>query len=941
MRQLEINTYTRSDLEITDKHFGTNVIVQDTVNQVVNGVPTQSFMAAINALDISDIRYPAGAPDAAYADGILINNELPEHLVNFMDAMAADGRQVVVVTPTFGSYTNAAEMQRFAELLLRDYAPTIRAFEIGNEYWQQQGETDYGQIANETTLAISAASDLVGRDADIWVQMANAGAVGSEFLNHPTLGWQPRTVEANKTIIAQLSDEALAQIDGVVEHGYFREEGQTFGPLEESTTMIWLDVQTWREELGKELDLAITEWNVKTNNEGQHGLKAASSLLFHFENLITLGADDMHIWAAQHNTKTDLAGTGDVLFDDDTGIVNNSVNGVIFDLLSTNLVGKELLDLDLLGDQTFINTHAYADDNQMVVYVASRSNETETVQFSTGSLVPEAALESALLISYDNSPESSDGVRFSTSSGGFVAADFLMVDGERHYINEHDARGSVDVLDLAEVRDGTSALFTLKPYEVVQLTYNIAERELVNGTSGNDNLSYGAGSQFVRALEGNDTIDGGQGADTIFGGEGNDRIVGGAGPDAIAGQGGNDYLSGWGGHDDMSGGEGDDILFGFQGNDELDGGSGNDMLRGDEGNDTLLGQSGFDTLEGGDGQDSLYGGNSADRILGGEGNDTIYGGSGFDQLSGGNGSDLLDGGADSDLISGGLGNDQISDLYGNNRVFGGGGFDTITTGAGNDTIFGENHADRISGGAGDDMLNGGWGFDILSGDAGNDILDGGIHNDRLMGGSGDDTLYGQAGFDFLEGGMGHDALYGGNQADRMTGGFGNDVMDGGDGLDYLFGGNQNDTIDGGADADTVIGGNGNDLIQGGTGDDRMLGGTGDDLIFGQDGNDNIFAGAGFDIIEGGAGDDRLFGNFNADTFVFAAGHGNDVIGDFEQGNANEKIDLSALSVPDDGGSWLDSMSQNGGDVVIDTGAASSITIVGTDVDTIFSQHLLV
>lgn len=806
MKQLQIADVNETDFLIQDKHFGSNIIAVDGLNgglfetdQASNGTPKESFMDAVHALDVADLRYPAGAPDVAFQEGLLINDALPEHLSNFMDAMVADGRQAVIVTPTFGSYTNRAELQRFTELLLEKYGANIRAIEIGNEYWQQQGETAYGQIANETALAVAAAEATTGVAVDVWVQMANASGAATEFTSESGLGWQPRIIEANKTIINQLSDQALAAIDGVVEHAYYRADTQEIGSLEDTTNYVWLDVQTWREETGRDFDLAITEWNVKTTNENQHGLKSVSILLQHFEHLIELGADDLHFWSVQHNTKTDLAGSNLVLFDEETGVVNNSVGGVIFDLMSSNIIGKELIDLGLSGDDSFINTHAYRGDDELVIYVASRSHDKVSIDFGLGAFFPGAQLQSATLVSYDTGPDSSDGVRFSQSARGFVEADYLMIDGERHYVNEHDARGAIEILSVPEGTTPAGFQFDLKPYEVVQLVYELDTLDVpqgTNGTQSDDNLAFEAGNQFIELWGGNDTVNAGQGADTIMAGTGDDRIIGGPGNDLIKGEEGNDFLSGWGGSDVIFGGEGDDRLSGLQGSDTLEGGSGNDWIEGGKDADVLNGGAGMDTLKGGDGADVLEGGNDDDLLIGG------------------------------------------------------------------------NHADLITGGAGNDFVIG-------------------------------DT-----------------------------------------GVDYLFKTTQNDTMDGGTGNDTLIGGAGEDEITGGSGNDRLLGGTGDDMVSGGLGNDQIFGGAGVDVINGGQGNDTLEGDFDADTFVFAMGHGHDVIRDLEFGNEAEKIDLSAISAGADPQDWQAAMTQDGTDVVIKTGADSSIRVLNGDLGALLEYHII-
>lgn len=123
--------------------------------------------------------------------------------------------------------------------------------------------------------------------------------------------------------------------------------------------------------------------------------------------------------------------------------------------------------------------------------------------------------------------------------------------------------------------------------------------------------------------------------------------------------------------------------------------------------------------------------------------------------------------------------------------------------------------------------------------------------------------------------------YGGG--DWIRTGLGNDLISGGNGRDTLIGLGGADRINGDQDGDFIYGGDGNDRLNGGVGvaGDILSGGAGDDLLIGWDGKDTMTGGAG------------------ADTFRFSAavqsriGYA-DIITDFDDGNTNDRIDLSAL-----------------------------------------------
>ena len=298
--------------------------------------------------------------------------------------------------------------------------------------------------------------------------------------------------------------------------------------------------------------------------------------------------------------------------------------------------------------------------------------------------------------------------------------------------------------------------------------------------------------------------------------------------------------------------------------------------------------------------------------------------------------------------TGGSGADRILGNNANNRLLGGDGFDTIYGGLGNDRIIGGDKADRLYGGSGNDQITGSSGADILYGEAGNDTLNSGDEADRLYGVARAMTCCAAGGLraprlmDFgarramtrswvswaMICSMAAPAMTFSTVATRPTTSTarpGNDTLRGGQGFDRLLAGDGDDFARGGSEDDGIFGGAGNDTLNGESGNDRMFGETGDDTMDGATGNDTLSGGAGFDKLIGGAGNDVLAGNFNADTFVFANGHGRDTITDFDALNDLEKIDLSGVSAVVNMFDLLSNhATQVGQNVVIDTGGGNSI-----------------
>ena len=390
----------------------------------------------------------------------------------------------------------------------------------------------------------------------------------------------------------------------------------------------------------------------------------------------------------------------------------------------------------------------------------------------------------------------------------------------------------------------------------------------------------------------------------------------------------------------------------------------------------LTGRDGLnDTLQGGTGDDTLSGGTGPDTFVFVEdsGNDTItdfYKSerdkidlSGFnakitweelstkittvtnaDNVVTGVRIDLSDWGGGTITLQGGIRSvsDVTADMFelpdGSTRwLYGTEDADTIDGGAGQDVIYG------MEGG---DTLRGGGGHDWLFGDEGADRLEGGGGDDLLMGGEGDDVLIAGEGDDMLVGGEGDDTLTGGGGADAFifAPGHGSDTI-----TDFTQG---EDTINLRAFTDITsfadlngsqVGGDTMIVLDANTGDSIRLTGvqfsdlSASDFTFYQNeytgtaGADTLNGGAGDDTITGLGGDDTLTGGEGADTFVFAAGHGNDTITDFTDGE--DAIDLSAFT----GISGFDDLTvaQNGEDTVITVPGGGTITLqdfTSTDLD---------
>jgi Ca2+-binding RTX toxin-like protein len=413
------------------------------------------------------------------------------------------------------------------------------------------------------------------------------------------------------------------------------------------------------------------------------------------------------------------------------------------------------------------------------------------------------------------------------------------------------------------------------------------ETSPVQGTAGNDHM-VGYRDQDGTQIDGDDGPD-----DVILGFGGNDKIFAGAGADDVYGGAGNDFIRAQ---------AGDDLIYGEAGRDFLDGGTGADTMYGGLGNDIYFVDHLSDVVseEGGDGTDTvksrvsytladglenlwLQKGSTATTGVGNAARNMIVGNQLDNLLDGRDGNDNLIAGAGDDTVHGGEGHDKLHGNDGHDELRGEAGNDKLHGGTGNDTVYGGDGNDVLCPGLGDDVMYGGDGNDLLSGNAGADVAYGGAGNDTYKITDALDTIVEYAN-------EGHDVVHA--KADVTLSDHVEDVFlfgshdlnaTGNSGANRLLGNTGDNLLSGMGGDDHMDGRHGNDTLFGGDGQDKLHGHVGDDHLFGGADADVISGGTGDDMIRGGSGNDRMYGDQGADTFIFAAGDGQDSIGGFETG----------------------------------------------------------
>ena len=508
---------------------------------------------------------------------------------------------------------------------------------------------------------------------------------------------------------------------------------------------------------------------------------------------------------------------------------------------------------------------------------------------------------------------------------------------------------------------------------------NYWDNVTMKGGKGNDTITNSGENVYITAGAGKDTIKNYSDKVIINSGADDDSIKNEGAQVLISGGKGGDVIHNTGNKSTVSGGNGVDFIVNNGSSSSINGDAGNDSITNKpvtvnvldgiplevfekgfvSANESIIINSGDtaslmalsiefadgikSTVHGGTGEDAIYNYGGKVRVYGDEDNDKLINYGFKSKIYGGAGNDSIVNENDTMFVS-------IKELDVDGKVSVEGSESTLYGGDGNDTInnkidevkiYGQNDNDEITNGGEDVSIFGGAGNDIVDNDGENVYISLGDGDDSLINNSEAIKAYGGKGADVFINEGEENKLYGDDGDDYFVNfGDGNSII-GGAGNDTLYSSGHFVLIDGGDNKDKIIsegvtasifGGKGNDLIQN-SGDHAT--------IDGGKGNDSIETSGRYCFATGGKGNDSLWGGKYADTFIYSAGGGKDIIFGFDSKDTLtfDGIDFTSATYSKKNGSVTFKV-DDGGSVTLKEFTATTFN-VNNDVYTINSKNKFV
>lgn len=737
---------------VQDYHFGTNALHEINIATDGDMRPHDGFAAAVDALDLTHLRYPGGHAENTIDITRLEDGQLRAEVRAFMDWVVANSTpghmiQVTFVLPTKVDIP-AARIEAFVYLLLQEYGDHVAGLEIGNEYSigkrvdgfdrsthpedtpdsdfvSSMNETEYGIAANRVINAAQDAIDRLqrdhpdlGHDPAILIQLGDISGAGSAYKGNGN--WD----EANEAILSWLDQRALDAIDGAVAHYYYNiqhSDSVTFEDSNQTGRSIDLRIDNFNMHLGREVPVYITEWNVLNSNTNQQGMAAASTLVEMFEFIVQAETADTFIWPLQHRTSNTIAGNRNA---EDMDL---SAGGGAFRMMADRLRPEvsaetgyverfESFETEWTGSNGEVEINYYASPYHDVIHISLRDLDPGTITLDLAPFLDEATGVTVTRLTMD--PASSDGLSDLADENGlnrigrrYIDAEELAALSQLAFFDETNKNHLQDlgggqyrtylptatgIVALVANPQDISDYYFATEVDVAPMLVEVAGDHLNSGSVGLSMLPYDVAEIVIEKK----WVQEGSASD--------ERLTGGIGQDVILGRQGNDTIATGEGDDTLKGGFGDDHLVAGSGADYIVAGSGDDTVLAGAGDDLIVAGTGAKTIQGGTGRDTV-------RLDGASGNYSASFSNGVLRLVS----------ADSDVRL-----QAVEVLDFDNR-----------------TVSVTDYLDEIGtaptgvyGTANDDLLTGTSDSEIISGGNGRDILQGHSGQDTLIGGAGDDLL---------------------------------------------------------------------------------------------------------------------------------------------------------------------------------------------------------
>ena len=297
----------------------------------------------------------------------------------------------------------------------------IDAFEIGNEYWGSGGmsSVEYGRLSSRMAAVIDDTLNTL-RDAPDWAEDTDIVVQAATNYNFSKLDDRYADLEDGAEIITQLekdygvklSDnvmrddgtvswtavnnellldkfdlpEEIDAVDGVVHHLYTRGHEH----LEEPEFALNTIEQYWEPHF-PDIKTYITEYNQKSNTanfgENDYGLKNAHELLNIVEEMTDHGVDQAHVWPLSQWTENALSRGFAFEKLSPTGEMFKMMNEELPGLRAIQFNGAEGREAEATSANGRLDVHAFADQDKMVLYFASNSDNSITYDVDLSNLI--------------------------------------------------------------------------------------------------------------------------------------------------------------------------------------------------------------------------------------------------------------------------------------------------------------------------------------------------------------------------------------------------------------------------------------------------------------------------------------------------------------------------------------------------------------------------